>query len=86
MCLTPSNADLKKAKGKKKVHYLQLFAFTKDRARAAPEVMPPVFCWAATPGAHGGVTVELEPPHHCFVTVYCHASDGSRVAVQQNGI
>ena len=75
----------KKRKGRKKS---RLFASTKDHARAAPEVMHPIlWCWPTTPEADiGGMTVEVEPSHQCSVTVYCHASDGSRGAVQQDDI
>ena len=34
----------------------------------------------------GGMAVEVEPSHWCFITFCCHVTDGSKGAVWQSGI
>jgi len=52
------------------------------------KVMPPtLLCWPMNSEVDGsGMVVEVEPSLQYFVIYCCHATDGSRVVVWQNGI
>ena len=56
--------------------------------RTTPKVMPPITqCWPLTSEEDGGGTaVEAEASSWYPVTCCCSVTDGSRGAVQQNGI
>ena len=56
--------------------------------RAAPKVMPPMLsCWPTTSEADvGSMVVEAQPSHQYSPTFCCHATDGSRGAIWQNGV
>jgi len=52
------------------------------------KVMPPtLLCWPMNSEVDvGDMVVEVEPSLQYFVIYCCHATDGSRVVVWQNGI
>ncbi len=52
------------------------------------KVMPPtLLCWPMNSEVDvSGMVVEVEPSLQYFVIYCCHATDGSRVVVWQNGI
>lgn len=56
--------------------------------RATLKLMPPtLLCWPMNSEVDvSGMVVEVEPSLQYFVIYCCHATDGSRVVVWQNGI
>jgi len=58
-----------------------------NRRAALKEMFPILLFWPTISEADvDGIALEAEPFHQYFITFCCHATDGSRGAVRQNGI
>lgn len=76
-----------------KCHHIKIFyiffspSMSLGTRKAAPKVLPILWCWSMTLEADvGDMAAEAEPSLQNSVTFCCHVTDSIRGAVWQNGI